>query len=55
MTEAELELEYALARMREKGREDLVALLESGEITPNEAFVRLHSRLSRPIPRDMSP
>ena len=46
--EAELgaeELAYALQRLREKGRPDLVALLKGGQIRVDEAFVRLHSRL----------
>jgi uncharacterized protein YhaN len=38
------ELKYALDRMRKKGRRDLAALLEAGEISVSEAFVRLHSR-----------
>jgi uncharacterized protein YhaN len=42
--QAAKELEYALDRMRKKGRRDLAALLEAGEISVNEAFVRLHSR-----------
>ena len=38
------ELAYALERMREKGRNDLAALLEAGEISAIEAFTRLHGR-----------
>jgi hypothetical protein len=38
------ELSYALERMREKGRNDLAALLEAGEISVIEAFTRLHGR-----------
>ena len=51
MTEAEQhaeEVKYARARLVECGRTDLVTLLEFGEITPSEAFVRLHRRKETP-------
>jgi len=41
---AEVERAYAISRTREKGRDDLAALLEAGEIAAGEALIRLHSR-----------
>jgi hypothetical protein len=43
---AEAERIYAIAPAREKGRQDLAALLEAAEISAGEAFVRLHGRSS---------
>ena len=48
--QAAAELAYARERLREKGREDLIALLETGEITVNEAFIRLHRRAKTNAP-----
>ena len=41
---AEAERGYAIERTRAKGREDLAAPLEAGEIGPGELFMRLHAR-----------
>ena len=41
---AEAERAYAISRTREKGRDDLAAFLEAGEISAGEAFFRLHAR-----------
>lgn len=38
------EIAYAVSRTRALGRPDLAELLEAGEISAMEAFIRLHTR-----------